>query len=162
MKYYAEYLIDLCVPWLDKSLSSFERSAEGYCLLVHAQSSKSATFIEPQCFCFLSNFMLKGHQSSHNKTAATVWRQRNANSWSEIKIAKHDTSPLAKAMDRAKNLDDKAADQLSSTDSYCITMAALEGHIKQSRVLDIVGSQLRGEGQRDASGETHTLEDTSD
>jgi hypothetical protein len=36
MKYYAEYLIDLCVPSSDESLAFFERSMEGFCLLVHA------------------------------------------------------------------------------------------------------------------------------
>jgi hypothetical protein len=111
MKYYAEYLINLCVPWLDESLPSFQRSAKGFCLLVHAWSSKSATSIEHQYFCFLSNFMSKGHQSSHNKTAATAWRQRNTNWWSEMKTAKHVTSPLAKAMDKATDLDEKAAGQ---------------------------------------------------
>ncbi len=34
-------------------------------------------------------------------------------------------------MDKAKDLDDKAAGQLSITDLYCITTAALEGHNKQ-------------------------------
>jgi hypothetical protein len=75
--------------------------------------------------------MSKVHQSSHNKTAATVWRQRNTDWWSEMKTAKHDTFPLAKAMDKATDLDDKAAGRLSSTDLYRITMAALEGHNKQ-------------------------------
>jgi hypothetical protein len=60
--------------------------------------------------------MSKGYQSSHNETAATAWRQWNANWWSEMKMAKHDTSLLAKATDKATNLDDKAAGQLSSTD----------------------------------------------
>jgi hypothetical protein len=32
------------------------------------------------------------------------------------KTAKHDTSPLAKAKEKATDLDDKAAGQLSSTD----------------------------------------------
>ncbi len=106
MKYYAEYLIDLCVPWSDESLPSFEKFAEGFCLLVHVWSSKSATFTERQHFHFLSNFTSKGHQSSHNKTASTAWRQRNTNWWSEMKTAKHDTSPLAKEMHKATDLDD--------------------------------------------------------
>jgi hypothetical protein len=109
MKYYAEYLINLCVPCSDESSPSFERSAKGFCLLVHAWSSKSATFIERQCFCFLSNFRSKGHQSSHNETFATAWRQRNAGWWSEMKTSKHDTSLSAKAMDKATNLNDEAA-----------------------------------------------------
>jgi hypothetical protein len=29
--------------------------------------------------------MPKGHQSSHNETAASAWRQQNADWWSEIK-----------------------------------------------------------------------------
>jgi hypothetical protein len=82
-------------------------------------------------FRFLSNFMSKGHHSSHNKTAATAWRQCNTNWWSEMKTAKHDTSPVAKAMDKATYLDDKAAGELSSTDSYRITTAALEGDVKR-------------------------------
>ncbi len=109
MKYYAEYLINLCVPWSDESLPSFERSAKGFCLPVHAWSSKSATFIECQHFHFLSNFVSKGHRSSHNETAATTWRQCNTDWWSEMKTAKHDTSPLVKAMDKATDLDDEAA-----------------------------------------------------
>jgi hypothetical protein len=140
MKYYAEYLINLCVPWLDESLPSFERSAEGFCLLVHAWSSKSATFIERQRFHFLSNFMSKEHQSSHNKTAATAWCQHNTDWWSEMKTAKHDTSPLAKAMDKATDLDDEATGQLNSTDLYRITTAALEGSDK--RHLPCIEQQL--------------------
>jgi hypothetical protein len=75
--------------------------------------------------------MSKGHQSSHNEIAATVWRQRNAGWWSEMKMAKHDTSLLAQATDIATDLDDKVAGQLSSTDFYHITMVALEGHVKR-------------------------------
>ncbi len=61
MKYYAKYLIDLCVPWTDKSLPSFERTPEGFCALVNTWNSKSATFIERQHFGFLSRFMSKKH-----------------------------------------------------------------------------------------------------
>jgi hypothetical protein len=129
-KYYAEYLINLCVPWSDESFPSFERTAKGFCLLVHAWSSKSATFIECQGYCFLSNFMSKGHQSIHNETAATARCQRNTDSWSEMKTAKHDTSPLAKTMDKATDLDDEATGRLCSTDLYRITTAALEGQDK--------------------------------
>jgi hypothetical protein len=52
--------------------------------------------------------MSEGHQISHNKTAATAWHQRNTDWCSEMKTAKHDTSPLAKVMDKATDLDDKA------------------------------------------------------
>jgi hypothetical protein len=48
-----------------------------------------------------------------------------------MKTAKHDRSPLAKAMDKATDLDDKATRWLSSTDLYRITMVALEGHNKR-------------------------------
>jgi hypothetical protein len=40
--------------------------------------------------------MTKGHQSSHSETSAMPWRQQNADWWSEIKKAKHDTSPTVK------------------------------------------------------------------
>jgi hypothetical protein len=82
-------------------------------------------------FLFPIQLMSKGHQSSHNKTAATVWRQRNNVRWSEMITAKHDTFPSAKAMDKATDLDDKAAGRLSSTDLYRINTAALEGQNKQ-------------------------------
>ncbi len=85
MKYYSKYLIDLCVPSSDDSCLLFERSAISFCLLVNAWNKKSATFIERQRFCFLSNFMSKGHPSSRNEIAATAWQQHNANWWSEIK-----------------------------------------------------------------------------
>jgi hypothetical protein len=48
-----------------------------------------------------------------------------------MKTSKHDTSLLANAMDKAIDLDNKAAGWLSSTDLYRITTAALEGHVKQ-------------------------------
>ncbi len=43
-----------------------------------------------------------------------VQNQRNADWWSEIKTPKHDTSLLAKTMDKATDLDDKAAGQLAT------------------------------------------------
>ena len=82
---------------------------KAFCSLVRAWSSKSASFIENQHVRFLANFTSKGHQSSHNITAATVWRQRNTDWWSEMKTANHDTSPLATAMEKATDLDDKTA-----------------------------------------------------
>lgn len=88
MKYYSKYLIDLCVPWSDESELLFERSAKGFCELVNTWNRKSATFIERQRFHFLSNFMSKGNRSSHNEIAATAWRQRNADWWSEMKKTK--------------------------------------------------------------------------
>jgi hypothetical protein len=57
MIYNSRYLIDLCVPWLDELSPLYERSAEGFCLLINAWNKKSATFIEPQRFHLLSNFM---------------------------------------------------------------------------------------------------------
>ena len=78
MKYYSKYLIDLCVPWSGESRLLFKRSAIGFCLLLNELNRKSATFIERQRYCFLSNFISKGYRSSHNETAATAWRQRNA------------------------------------------------------------------------------------
>lgn len=88
MKYYSKYLIDLCVPWSDESELLFERSAKGFCELVNTWNRKLATFIERQRFHFLSNFMSKGNRSSHNEIAATAWRQRNADWWSEMKKKK--------------------------------------------------------------------------
>jgi hypothetical protein len=35
--------------------------------------------------------MTKGYQSSNNETAASAWRQQNADWWSEIKKTNHDT-----------------------------------------------------------------------
>ncbi len=85
MMYYLRYLIDLCVPWLDESSPLYERSAEGFFSLINEWDKKSANFIEPQRFCFLSNFMIKGHQSSYNETTASAWCQRNADWWPEEK-----------------------------------------------------------------------------
>ncbi len=85
MKYYSNYLIDLCVPWSDESELLIERSAKGFCKLVNTWKRKSATFIEHQRFRFLSNFMSKGNRSNHNEIAATAWRQRNADWWLEMK-----------------------------------------------------------------------------
>jgi hypothetical protein len=34
MQYYSKYLIDLCVPCSDESLPTFERSPEGFFLLI--------------------------------------------------------------------------------------------------------------------------------
>jgi hypothetical protein len=91
MIYYSRYLMDLCVPWLEESSPLFERSMNGFCSLISAWNKKSATFIECQYFCVLSNFMTTGYWSSHNETAASAWQQQNADWWSEIKITDHDT-----------------------------------------------------------------------
>ncbi len=61
MRYYSNYLIDLYVPWSDESRLLFERSAMDFSKLVNTWNRKSATFIERQRFCFLSNFMSKGN-----------------------------------------------------------------------------------------------------
>ncbi len=78
--------------------------------------------------------MTKGHQSSHNETAASAWCQQNADWWSEIKKTNHDThhpenSPTTRC--GVMDTDDEAAGQLRSTDLHCIVAAALEGHEKQ-------------------------------
>ena len=53
--------------------------------LINEWNKTSATFIERQCFHILSNFKTKGYRSSHNDTAASAWRQQNADWWSEMK-----------------------------------------------------------------------------
>jgi hypothetical protein len=62
MIYCSRYLVDLYVPWPDESSPLYERSAEGFCLLIYAWNKKSTTFIDHQWICFLSNIMTKGHQ----------------------------------------------------------------------------------------------------
>jgi hypothetical protein len=91
MIYYSEYLIDLCVPWLEKSSPLFERSTSGFCSLINEWNKKIATFIECQRFLVLSNFITKGYWSSHNETAASAWQQRNADWWSEMKKTNQNT-----------------------------------------------------------------------
>jgi hypothetical protein len=66
MMYYTKYLMNMCVPWKNKSLPFFERTPKGFCALINRWNSKSATFIERQRFRFLSNFMSKGHRNNHN------------------------------------------------------------------------------------------------
>jgi hypothetical protein len=73
MIFYSMYLINLCVPLLEKSSPLFERSTSGFCSLINEWNKKSATFIEHQRFCVLSNFIMKGYRSSHNETAASAW-----------------------------------------------------------------------------------------
>jgi hypothetical protein len=99
---------------------------------------KSATFIERQRFCVLSNFVTKRYRSSHNETAASAWRQQNADWWSEMKKTNHNTHhPEYSPTNRygTMDTDDEAAGQLRSTDLHCIIVAALEGHDKQPNSL---------------------------
>jgi hypothetical protein len=67
--------MDLCVPWFEESSPLFERSISGFCSLINEWNKKSATFIERQRFCVLSNFMTNGYWSSHNETAASALQQ---------------------------------------------------------------------------------------
>jgi hypothetical protein len=67
MIYYSRYLMDSHVPWLVESPPLFERSTSGFFSLINEWNKKSATFIERQCFCVLSNFMMKGYRSSRNE-----------------------------------------------------------------------------------------------
>ncbi len=89
MNYYSRYLMDLCVSWLEESPPLFERSTSGFYSLFNEWNKTSATFIECQRFRVLSNFMMKGYQISHNETAASAWRQQNADWWSEMKKTNH-------------------------------------------------------------------------
>jgi hypothetical protein len=73
MNYYSKYLMDLCVPWMEDSCPLFERSTSGFCSLINEWNKTSATFIEQQRFCVLSNFVKKGYRSSHNEVAASAW-----------------------------------------------------------------------------------------
>jgi hypothetical protein len=85
-------------------------------------------------FCVLADFMTKGYRSSHNETAASPWRQQNADWWSEIKKMNHNTHhPEKSPTNRCGTMymDDEAAGQLRSTDLHRIIVAALEGHEKQ-------------------------------
>jgi hypothetical protein len=76
---------------LEESSPLFERSTSGFCSLINELNKKTATFIERQHFCVLSNFMMKGYRSSHNETAASAWRQQNTDWWSEMKKTNNNT-----------------------------------------------------------------------
>ena len=130
MKYYSKYLIDLCVPWSDESELLFERSAIGFCKLVNTWNRKSATFIERQRFRFLSNFMSKENRSSHNEIAATAWRQRNADWWSEMKKTKKLATSTTQ-INQTTNLNDEAAGKLNHSDLHCIM--GNSGDVSQGR-----------------------------
>jgi hypothetical protein len=127
MIYYSRYLMDLCVPWLEESSPLFERSTSRFCSHINEWNKKSATFIEPQCFCVLSNYMMNGYWSSHNETAASAWRQQNADWWSEIKKTNHNTShPENSPTNRCgtMNTDDEATRRLRSIDLHRIIVAS--------------------------------------
>jgi hypothetical protein len=133
MIYYSRYLMDLCVPWLEESSTLFERSTSRFCSLINEWNKKSATFIECQRFCVLSNFMTKGYWSSHNETAASAWQQQNTDRWSEMKKTNHDTHhPEVLPTNRCGTMDtdDEAAGRLRSTDLHRKIVAALEEHEK--------------------------------
>ncbi len=126
--------MDLCVPWLEKSSPLFERSTSGFCSLINEWNKTSATFIEHQRFCVLSNFMMKGYKSSHNETSASAWQQQNADWWSEMRKTNHnihypENSPTNSY--RPMDTDDEAAERLRSTDLHRIIVAELEGHEKK-------------------------------
>jgi hypothetical protein len=98
MNYYSKYPMVLCVPWMEDSCPLFERSTSRFCSLINEWNKTSATFIEQQHFCVVSNFMKNGYWSSHNEVAASAWRQPNADWWSEMKKANtnihhHENSP---------------------------------------------------------------------
>jgi hypothetical protein len=83
--------------------------------------------------CFVQ-FLMKGYQSSHNETAASVWRQRNADWWSEMKKTNHNTHhPENSPTNRCgmMDTDDEAAGLLQSTDLHRIIIAALDGWEKK-------------------------------
>ncbi len=126
--------MDLCVPWLEESPPLFERSTSGCCSLINEWNKTSATLIEHQCFCVLSDFMMKGYRSSHNETAASARQQQNTDWWSEMKKTNHnihhpENSPTNSC--GPMDTDDEAIGRLRSTDLHRIIVAALEGHDKK-------------------------------
>ncbi len=63
--------------------------------------------------------MTKGYQSSHNETAASAWRQQNADWWSEMKKGNHNIHHPENSSTNSCgpiDTDDEAAGQLQSTD----------------------------------------------
>jgi hypothetical protein len=77
---------------------------------------------------------MKGYWSSRNETAASAWRQRSADWWSEMKKTNHNTHhPENSPTNRCETMDtvDEAAGRLRSTDLHRIIVAALTGHEKQ-------------------------------
>ncbi len=127
--------MDLCVSWLEESPPLFVRSTSRFCSLINEWNKKSASFIERQRFCVLSNLMTKEYRSSHNETAASAWQQQNADWWSEMKNTNHNThhtenSPTNRC--GTMDTDDEAAGQLRSTGLHHIIVAALEGHEKKT------------------------------
>ncbi len=123
--------MDLCVPWLEESPPLFERCTSGFRFLINEWNKTPATFIEHQRFCVLSNFMTKGYRSSHNETAASAWRQQNADWWSEMKKVNHNIHHPENSPTNSRgpmDTDDEAAGRLRSTDLHRIIVAALEGH----------------------------------
>ncbi len=83
--------------------------------------------------CFVQ-FYDKGYWSSHNETAASAWRQRNADWWLEMKKANHNTHHPENSPTNSygtMDTDDEAAERLRTTDLHCIIVAALEGHEKK-------------------------------
>jgi hypothetical protein len=75
--------------------------------------------------------MSKGNRSNHNEIAATAWRQRNADWWSEMKNSKQNLAKSTIPINQTTNLNDEAAGWLSHSDLHCIITAALEGKQKQ-------------------------------
>ena len=78
--------------------------------------------------------MTKGYRSRHDEIAASAWRQRNADWWSEMKKTNHTTHhPESFPSNRCGTMDtdDEAAERLRSTDLHRIIVAALEGHEKK-------------------------------
>jgi hypothetical protein len=128
--------MDVCVPWMEDSFPLFKRSTSEFCSLINEWNKTSATFIERQRFCVLSNFMTKGYWSSHNETAASAWRHRNAVWWSEMKKANHNIHHHENSQTNSCGLmdtdtDDEAAGQLQSTDLHRIIVAVLDGREKE-------------------------------
>ena len=89
--------------------------------------------MERQRFQFLSNFMSKGHQSSHNENAATAWRQHNAEWWSEMK-RKNKSEKMRTVPNKATENDDEAAGRLHLMELHRIIAAAVEGHNNKKQV----------------------------
>ena len=85
MEYYAKYILALFVPWDVNCQTLFPFSVSGLCMMLREWDCSSAPLLHRQRVRYILNFMNIGHRSHKNEMILSLWRDRNADRWCDMK-----------------------------------------------------------------------------
>ena len=130
MEYYAKYILALFVPWDVNCQTLFPFSVSGLCMMLREWDCSSAPLLHRQRVRYILNFMNIGHRSHKNEMMLSLWRDRNADRWCDMKNnmlrqKQHDCNQISKE-NYYDRFDGEASGALPSEELAALASSILE------------------------------------